>query len=576
MRGLPDWGGPVAVGGGTGSAAWSAYQVDGIALVLPDGLTVATEPDGKPAFHLSAFRPLVPMPGRKSYGRLDMILRLASHGATADGKVRVVPALRGWLSLSSNALALPPQLTAALPLDCSGLGVARLMLPLEAEGVAIMESALASGAASLLAAVDVEVAGVAARLPIKATIDIARLRTALANGAMTPAMLGDALIEDPSKVGVSLAGAAADMSAQAVARAVADHIRARLCAGPLGPRPQGGLALVLAETGMATGTATLDLGEVVMATRAQTIVLDPFAVARDLAAAAGGLAALTTRSTSATLQSGQHDIVVDASVARPCVGPFALGATLLFSPRPPARPHEVREDFEFPADGRSVVRRVKLAVNEPVSWTCTGFAFWPTADGRGAKRLEGAAQAGNGLQVLLRPGDFPLQFVDVEAAAAVLSLANLEVGFGSARVTLTVAVPRATLAVPITTTDATLGATLVSRDGATRVTLPARAPADWRIELSDIPGYGTRTMEIAVTLPAGTPLRAIEVLAEDAASDAEIETYAFNAATPARTHHWFCRDPFRPGLRWRWRGQAAFSPPVTAARLDLVAEGVAA
>jgi hypothetical protein len=575
MRGLPDWGGPVAVGSGTGSPVWPAYQVDGIALVLPDGLTVATDTDGKPAFHLSAFRPLVPTPGRRSYGRLDMTLRLVSHGATADGKVRVVPALRGWLSLSSNALALPPQLTTALPLDCSGLGVARLMLPLEAEGVAIMEGALAGGAASLLAAVDFEAAGVAARLPIKATVDIARLRGALAKAGMTPAMLFDALIEDPAKVGVGLVGVAADKPPQAVAEAVADHIRARLCAGPLAPRSQGGLALVLAETGIATGTATLDLGEEVMATRAQTIVLDPFAIARDLAAAAGGLAGLTTRSTSNTLQSGQHDIIVDASVGRPCVGPLTLGATVLFAPRPPTRPHEVREDFELPADGGSVVRRVHLTPSEPVSWTCTGFAFWPTADGRGAKRLDGVAQAGNGLQVLLRPGDFPLQFVDVEAAAALLSLANLEVGLGAARATLTVAAPRATLAVPITTTDATLGATLVSRDGA-RVALPARAAADWRIELSDIPGYGAREIEIAVTLPAGTPLRAIEVLAEDAASDAEIETYAFNAATPARTHHWFCRDPFRPGLRWRWRGQAAFSPPVNAARLDLVAEGVAA
>jgi hypothetical protein len=573
MRGLPDWGGSVAIGK---VAAWSAYQVDGIALTLPDALTVATDIDGKPAFHLSAFRPLVPTPGRRSYGRLDMDLRLVSHAATADGKVRVVPALRGWLSLSSNALALPPQLTTALPLDCSGLGVARLMLPLEAEGVSIMESALASGAAALLAAVDIEIAGVAARLPLEATVDIARLRNALADGAMTPALLFDALLHDPGKVGVRLAGVPADKPARAVAEAVADHIRARLCDGPLRPRPEGGLALVLAETGIAAGTATLDLGEAVMATRAVTIVLDPFAVARDLAAAAGGLAALTTRSTSNSLQSGQHDIIVDTSVGRPCVGPLALGATVLFAPRPPARPHEVREDFELPAHGGSVVRRVRLSPGEPVSWTCTGFAFWPTADGRGARRLDGAAQAGSGLQILLRPSDFPLRFVDVEAGAALLGLASLEVGLGSARATLTVAAPRATLAVPITTTDTSLGATLVSRDGAARVTLPARSPADWRIELSDVPGYGTRTMEIAVTLPAGTPLRAIEVLAEDAASDAEIETYAFNAATPSRTHHWFCRDPFRPGLRWRWRGQAAFSPPVNAARLDLVAEGVAA
>ena len=574
MRGLPDWGGPVA--DGSGGAAWSAYQVEGIALAMPDALTVATGPDGKPAFHLSAFRPLVPTPGRRGYGRLDMDLRLVSRAATADGKVRVVPALRGWLSLSSNALALPPQLSTALPLDCSGLGVARLMLPLEAEGVAIMESALAGGAASLLAAVDIEVAGIAARLPARATVDIARLRDALANAAMTPAMLLDAVLRDPARVGVGLAGVPPDRPAREVAEAVADHIRARLCDGPLRPRPEGGLALVLATTGIAAGSARLDLGEAVMATRASTIVLDPFAMARDLAGAAGGLAALTTRSTSKALQSGQHDIVVDASIGRPCVGPLALGATVRFAPRPPARPHEVREDFELPSDGSTVVRRVKLAVDEPVSWASTGFAFWPTADGRGAQRLDGATQSGNGLQILLRPRDFPLQFVDVEAGAALLGLASLEVGFGPVRARLTADAPRATLAVPVAATDATLGATLVSRDGAARVTLPARPAADWRIELSDIPGYGTRTIEIAVALPPGTPLRAVEVLAEDAASDEETQTYAFNAATPVRTHHWFCRDPFRPGLRWRWRGQPAFSPPVGGARLELVAEGVAA
>ena len=574
MRGLPDWGGPVA--DGSGGAAWSAYQVEGIALAMPDALTVATGPDGKPAFHLSAFRPLVPTPGRRGYGRLDMDLRLVSRAATADGKVRVVPALRGWLSLSSNALALPPQLSTALPLDCSGLGVARLMLPLEAEGVAIMESALAGGAASLLAAVDIEVAGIAARLPARATVDIARLRDALADAALTPSMLLDAVLRDPARVGVSLAGVTPDRPAQEVAGAVADHIRARLCDGPLRPRPEGGLALVLATTGIASGSARLDLGEAVMATRASTIVLDPFAMARDLAGAAGGLAALTTRSTSKALQSGQHDIVVDASIGRPCVGPLALGATVRFAPRPPARPHEVREDFELPSDGSSVVRRVKLAVDEPVSWASTGFAFWPTADGRGAQRLDGATQSGNGLQILLRPRDFPLQFVDVEAGAALLGLASLEVGFGPVRARLTADAPRATLAVPVAATDATLGATLVSRDGAARVTLPARPAADWRIELSDIPGYGTRTIEIAVALPPGTPLRAVEVLAEDAASDEETQTYAFNAATPVRTHHWFCRDPFRPGLRWRWRGQPAFSPPVGGARLELVAEGVTA
>jgi hypothetical protein len=580
MRGLPDWGRPLAIGAaGAERRAWAPFETDGAALALPDALTIASAPDGRPAFHLSAFRPLVPMPGRRGYGRLDAELRLVAGGATADGAVRAAPALRGFLRLSSEALSLPAELTTTFALDCSGLGLARLMLPLESEGVAVVERALESGAAPLLAAVDVEVAGVAPRLPGRATVDVARLRRALAGDGLTPAALTDALAAAPETVVVAIEGVPSALLPRDVAEAVADHVRARLCGGPLRPKAGGGLALVLAETGIATGTAVLTLGDAVMATRAIGVALDPDAVARELAAAAGGLAALTTRSTSGLLQSGQHEIVVDASVARPCAGPLALGGRLVCPARPPSRMHEVREDFELPADGAGVARRVRLAPNEPLAWALTGVAYWPTADGRGVEQLVGEAQAGQGARALLRPRDFPLRFVDVEGGAALLAVASVEVALTGgpvrAAATLTAAAPRVALALPRAAPDPALTAVLVSRDGrARRLPLTPRGAADWRIELSDAPGYGARSMDIAVTLPDGVPLRALEVLAEDAASEAEAETYAFTAATPRRTHHWLCRDPFRAGLRWRWRGDppGAFSEAVVGERLELAPE----
>lgn len=560
MRGLPDWGRPLATG------SWVAFESGDAALALPDTLAVATGPDGLPTFHLSAFRPLVPMPGRRGYGRLDLELRLDASRATPDGSVRAVPAQRGVLRLGSEALSLPADLEGATELDCSGLGLARLMLPLRSEGVAVIERALADGAAPLLATVDIEIAGVAARTDGRATVDIARLRAALAPG-VTPAELAEGCAVDPAAFGITLSDVSPDVLPGAVGAAVADHIRAVLCDGPLRPRADGRLALVLAETGMATGTATLDLAEAISATRAQTIMLDPFAVARDLAASRGGVAALVTRSTSAMLQSGQHEIVIDAAIPRPCAGPLAFGARLVFPARPPARTHEVREDFELPADGTSVARRIRLAPNEPVDWTLTGYAFWPTADGRGVERLEGVARPGSDTRALLRPADFPLHYVEVEAGPALLALASVEVALGTAATTLTAAMPRTALAVPATADAPPLTATAVTRDG-TRVALPP-ATGDRRFDLFDVPGYGARQVEIAVALPPGEALRAVEVLADDAAGDDEAETYAFTPATPARTHRWFCRDPFRPGLRWRWRGDAAYSAPFTGPRLDL-------
>ena len=570
MRGLPDWGHPLNDGA---RQSWAAFEVDDLALALPDTLAIATGLDGRPAFRLAAFRPLIPTPARRGYGRLDIDLRLLASGATADGAVRAVPALRGVLRLGAEALALPGNLANAVELDCSGTGLARLLLPLDAEGVAVIERALASGAVPLLAIVDIEVAGVSARLPGRASIDIGQLRNALGGNGLTLAGFAEAVAADPAKLGITLSQVPTDTLPTMLAAAVADHVRAKLCDGPLRPLAGGGLAPVLAETGVATGTALLDLSEAVLATRAVTIMLDPFAAARDLAGAAGGLAALTTRSTSAQLQSGQHEIVVDCSLTRPLAGPLGMGARLVFPPRPPARTHEVREDFELPADGSSIVRQVRLAPNEPVAWTLTGFAYWPTADARSVDRVEGPVQAGEGERTLLRPQDFPLRFVEVEVGAALLAVGTVEVTLGPVAATLSSATPRTALALPASIADPTLAAVVVSADGGKRIVLPPRTAADWQVELFDVPGYGARQVDISVRLPGGVALQAVDVLAEDAGSDDEAETYAFSATTSTRTHRWLCRDPFRPGLRWRWHGDAPFSTPVTGATLELTAEG---
>lgn len=578
MRGLPDWGRPVDR---DGIRLFAAHELDNVLIALPDMLAIASESDGRPSFRLTAIRPLVPMPGRKGHGRLDMELRLDSGAATGDGAVRAAPPLRGWLRLRSEMLDLPDGLDAPVELDCSGLGFARLTLPLAAEGVAMIEAALKDGATPVLAHVELEVAGVAPRLPARAVVDLARLRAALLDGAMTPARLAEALTIDPAAHGVVIEDAPDDLSAQALAAAVVDHIRARLCAGPLMPANEAGLALMLADTGIASGTATLDLSLPLLATRVVAVALDPFASARALSETAGGIASLVTRGQSGMLATGRHEVIVDASVPRPCIGPLALGATLTFPPRPPARAHAVVEDFELPTSGEGVTKQIRLAPGEPLAWTLAGFAFWPTADGRGVERLDGIAVEGDGARALLRPDAFPLSFVDVETGPALLAIASVEVTLTGARAdgaaartatALTIDAPRAALALPADVEAPTLSGALAARHGDRRIELPPRPAADWRIELADIPGYGPRAVELAVTLPAGVPLAAVEVLAEDAAADAEPETYAFTPATSTRTHRWLCRDPFRPGLRWRWRGRSEFSAPVVAARVDLIAE----
>lgn len=582
MRGLPDWGRPEDR---EDVRLYAAFELHNVLTALPDTLTIGTDGDGRPAFRLNAVRPLVPMPGRQGHGRLDLELRLDSSAASDDGAIRAAPPLRAWLWFRSAMLDLPPSLAAPQELDCSGLGFARLMLPLAAEGLSMIETALKDGAAPVLAHVELEVAGVPARHPVRVVVDLARLRSMLAGQSTTPSKLAEVISTDAAAVGISTTGPSADLSQQALAEAVADHIRAVLCAGPLAPLADAGLALVLAENDIATGTATLDLGLPIVATRTVSVALDPFAAARQLSNSADGISGLVTRGQSGLLPTGRHEVIIDASVSRPLIGPLALGATLTFPPRPPARAHAVVEDFELPVSGEGVSRQVRLAPGEPLDWTLAGFAFWPTADGRGVERLDGAAMKGAGVRALLRPDAFPLAFVDVDAGPALLALADVEVclkgvrpngAVAKATTTLTASTPRVALALPADAEAATLAGELVAHEDSKRIELPARPVSDWRIELSDLPGYGARATEFAVKLPETVPLVAVEVLAQDAPADAQPETYAFTATTTTRTHHWFCHDPFRPGLRWRWRGQAEFSAPVSANRLELVPEGLAA
>lgn len=582
MRGLPDWGRPEDR---DGVRLFAAHELDHILIALPEVLTVATDSDGRPAFRLTAIRPLVPMPGRKGHGRLDLELQLDSPAATEDGAIRAAPPLRAWLRFRAPMSDIPPSLLKPLELDCSGLGFARLTLPLAPEGVTMIEAALKEGATPIIAHVELEVAGLASRLPARAIVDMARLRAALIEGSMTPALLAEKISIDAGAIGVTVLDPPEGVSHQVIAEAVTDHIRGNLCGGPLAPAADAGLALVLSDSEIARGTATLDLSLPLLATRAVAISLDPFAVARELSSTAGGISALITRGQSGLLPTGRHEIIVDASVARPCIGPLALGATLTFPPRPPARAHAVVEDFELPVSGEGVSRQVRLAPGEQLDWMLTGFAFWPTSDRRGVERLDGAAITCTGARALLRPDAFPLTFVDVDTGPALLALANVEVELRGVRpngsaakaaATLTASMPRVALAVPADANATMLTGIVVARDGASRIELPVREAADWRIELSDLPGYGTRSTEFIVKLPANVPLVALEVIAEDAPPNTQPETYAFTPTTGTRTHRWFCHDPFRPGLCWRWRGQAEFSAPIVNKRVDLAAEALSA
>lgn len=563
MRGLPDWGQPIDISGVTGFATFDAAGQR----VLPDALVLAKGPGGAPEFRLTAVRPMVPRPGQRGHGRVEMVLALQAAGASADGQTRAVPALRGWLSLSAAALDLPEVLRKPMDLRCAGTGAIDLVLPLEPEGLGFIETALAEGALPVLARADLEIAGIARRVTGRVTVDHVLLHAAAAAG-LTPGALRAGLERGPAGLGVKV-----ESDDPFAVEAALDHLRAVLFEGPM-RAGAAELELVWAKSAPKTARTVLDLSQPVMATRALQLLLDPFAEARVLAASTG--AGLIHRVVTGALQAGQHRLSFNANLPRPLAGPLATGARLVIPAKPPARTHEIREEIELPPDGSAVDRVIRLAPTEALDWVVEGTAWFPTQDGRGAVLRRGTARAGSGPEVELGLGDYPLEVSRIAASPALLEIGGVEVSLSAgtltARARLTAEKPEVALALPDAGGEVTV---VVTSPEGQRVVLSARAAGDARIELADLPGYGPRQTEIVVSFPPEILLRALDVAVEGE----PVQTLAFTPARPARSFTWFCADPFRAGLRWRWHDEpgAEFSAPVTGARLDLHArEGAVA
>src|SRR5262249_17530222 len=164
--------------------------------------------------------------------------------------------------------------------------MARCILPLSESATMQLKGALEGNVLPLTACAEVELVGVAPRLPLTATFDPAALLGALA------ALLDDqrriaraALLEVMAERGGSwlfgLVGSLADADVPLFAEALTDWVRARF--GSFVAAPGSDMTPHLALVGQsASGTVALDLAQPLQAGRGFVLELDPIEAARAL------------------------------------------------------------------------------------------------------------------------------------------------------------------------------------------------------------------------------------------------------------------------------------------------------
>jgi hypothetical protein len=582
-RAVPDWERPLMTGtGGT----FHPYQDRGAVVALPDRLRLVRNPDGMPEFRLALFRGFGAGPGLSGYGVLDF--RLRAEYADRDTPFVPAPIARGSVRIRPADLAadLPAEIFVPQRLEWSGVGTARFLVRLSSDAAVLVHELLGSGLVPLRAVAEVEIEGVGATVPVTAHVDVRKLLSALTDLASGEALIPRgaievALAQDPATLGIAVNGERPQPDAPLVARALLDRLRWRLLDFEASPWKDEAPALrIPAWSSDVPSEMSWDLSEPVIVARPQRLDFDPFDEALQRVSPD---AALVTQTTLPPLAVGFHRLMVESNLPAWRPDGAQLLATLRFPPSPPARMHEVSRTLALEPDRSIDHLEVRLAPGEKLAWRLSVMLIQPSASG--GTRWVGDEAAGEGARVLVTPAQLPARIVTLEAGRTLLDLASITARLDamdegrsySDVAVLSTGQPTSALVLPQSATDARLTITATPGGTGTALELGPLPVRDHYFDITDLPGYGEQDTEISIAFDLDVALIALETASADAESDSDVETTSFTPATPRRRVHWRCRDPFRCGLKWRWRALAEeaawpWSAPVPLGRdLQLIA-----
>ncbi|MBI1180090.1 MAG: hypothetical protein GC201_05990 [Alphaproteobacteria bacterium] len=565
-KGIPDWSQPVAAGDGL----FFAWEEPRRVFAAPLDLAVAREPGGAPALSLELIRIDGGPSGPQVFGQLAV--RFAGRFAIAErqqavfalhpeAKVEPLAPLGGFLRFqAAGAVDLPDDLLAPRPLVWAGSGSLSFAARLGTAAANLLHGALVDGLVPVAAVAEVEARGMARRAPARASFDPARLSGVLAaaasEGTWRAGPIAEALLGIDDAAVFRIDGAATDATRLAAAQACADRLIGRW--GRLAPAadPAKGTAFALDTAAMAAGSVTWDLSDEAVVPRGFVLASSPLETAR-LALADGFT--LTRDAPVVPFATGLHVVSLYANLPPHRVGVLMMSTELRAPPFPPDRPQTVAAAATF-RDGETAKSvSIRLSPAESLAFDYQTVAF-VTGSG-GAQRLAGPVLHHEGALLTIAPSSFPVRFVRLEAAPAVLDLMRLRVTCSgtragapwSAAASLDQDTPSAALALPRDVDDAVLAVAATALDGSRTLAVDSRPAEDLYLDLSALPGWGPAKADLACAFDGDATVAAVECAPEDRLDDPDaVGLVRMTPSAPAREWRWLVTDPLRPGFCWRW------------------------
>lgn len=567
QRVLPDFQQPVR---GTERPLYMSYGGTGEPCVLfPEGLELATTPDGMPDFDLTLVRETDPNQPY-AYGMLNFRLRPIYRADDALSDLRgVLPGgtltrctigtgyLRFYLVASSTMM--PDSLKAPVALGWNGLDTGRWIQKLSADAASLVKQTLLQKEMLLRAWMEAEVVGVSCRLNVRVRFDPSQLLTALQklskDGLVGQDAVRDYFSGSPSSLPLSLDALLAGNDLPLFAIAMADRVRVNYAKLVPAPAIDRGICWTLpAVSEISGGTVEWDLSQVVEAPHGISLDFDPIAAVRQLVAAQG-LGAAVHEVSVPPLETGAIAVTVSANIPAQRPQVLELGVSIDAAANPPNRMQPIQETLVLTPPKDSAGAVLHFSPLESPAYTCSTFLV--LMDSQGVRKLDGQPVKYDGLIVQLSPDQFPVTFVPLEASSTLLALATLHATCThsengqpvTSKFDLDSQHPAAAVTIPKGTQDATLQIQAVSPSGQT-ITFGPVPLANIHLDLWSFPQYGPQTVQIDCTFDPSTKSYAIELVPESQ-PNAQPALAHFSPETPSRPWTYIAVTPFQPGFRYR-------------------------
>ncbi|MBD2056046.1 hypothetical protein H6F88_08455 [Oculatella sp. FACHB-28] len=567
LQGLPDFFQPLTT---SDNCIYYPYENAGSFAVLPRSLEVALRTDGYADFLLELVRGETP--ALTPYGLLNLRLQPQYEMEAALTTLRdrypesrVEPAVfsTGYLRLLpiGDGVDFPADIQSPMPLVWNGLGNVRFSLRLSSDSAMLLKNALQQETFLWTAWAEMEMAGVAPRLPLWVRFNPARLLRVLNSLGDSERRIARVDLENFFRQEVHLLPLEMIGEVQdtvTFAETMTDWIRTHF--GEFVPAPEqlGNAYLQLPKPEqVGDGISEWNLAQPLQTARPVVLQLNPLEAAR-AAVQQFGLDALVRNTVVPALPSGMLPISLLANLPRNRPGVEAVGVTLRAAPFRPFRPQAIVQTIEFkpPEDTASALFR--LSPIEPPKYTATPYAL--LSDSQGIRKLEGTEKSCQGNLLYLNPSDFPLAFFTVEADTPLLKLTTLkgichwqEAGIPLQRTfELSQQQPSVALAFSKGTQDATIDISAHSLQTNQIINFGTFPAKNLKLGLYSFREYGPHQVKINCIFNDSLPLFAIALLPEDRPETSEeISVLSFTPQQPSKTWSYLARSPFQSGYRYR-------------------------